>query len=848
MNIHRLARSLAVVLLAVTAGTAATNAESDAVSSAQEESPLERIYIIHFSHTDVGFTDMPGVCREMQCRYLDIAIDGVLESMSRPADQRMHWTCESLLTVDDWWQAASPERREDFLKALGSGQMDLAALPCNQAPFLDAAQWHTMLHWIPEDLWQQCQSSVALQSDVNGFPRAGAMALLDRGVHRLLMSINGDSGGPPMQRPGAFWWKMPDGRRLFVWLNFSYPAGYDFFETAHWRRGPVPFASDTRYRPPREGDFFRTDEASLRAAHAQCLRRIKNLKQGGYAHDVLTLSMTNHWRMDNDPPFLPLAEFVAAWNRLGLKPELVFTTASKAMAAMEQAVGDRIPEYEGEFTDWWANGTAGAPREVAASRHAKRLLAAADSPLWGPMPVGGEQKAQALYKDLCLFDEHTWGSSWSVAFPWKLDTQAQFAEKAMLAWRPMGQAEWLLSQRARLRLLPEGEGLFVANPSSQPFRGWVRMPVTCLRDDYRSLFHAETGKRMPLRFENGVRSWTAPRDAGELSRENTSATFPDNVPNQTVKFWMENVPANSFVRLRLDRHTADDQPATSTGPTVQVDEQGWPASAQWAGMKQPLFVAGIGDFSAVKIDAFAPRWVIKDICAAGGSERGDELRAKYVDTVPATPEGKATVEETAFTLVYVQWLKHPRLAWAQRRLELWKNEPRARVTVRFHRLPSEAPEILYASFTLPCEGTLPQLSNGGVPFTPFADQVPGTCRDYFAMDGWADYATPDGHWLWVSRDAPLVSFDSPQIWTRRQTQPEHPERILAMLFNNFWYTNFVADEHGVMEFQFDLIWREKLDTDAAAAELATALVTEPVILINSAGTDHPIVLKRLFQP
>ena len=31
-----------------------------------------------------------------------------------------------------------------------------------------------------------------------------------------------------------------------------------------------------------------------------------------------------------------------------------------------------MPEYAGEWTDWWANGTASAPREVAASRLAKR--------------------------------------------------------------------------------------------------------------------------------------------------------------------------------------------------------------------------------------------------------------------------------------------------------------------------------------------------------------------------------------------------------------------------------------------------------------------------------------------
>jgi hypothetical protein len=265
-------------------------------------------------------------------------------------------------------------------------------------------------------------------------------------------------------------------------------------------------------------------------------------------------------------------------------------------------------------------------------------------------------------------------------------------------------------------------------------------------------------------------------------------------------------------------------------------------------MKMPLFVDGIGNLSAVKINAFAPRWVLKDLCAAGSSVRGNELRKKQVEVVPAVAESRTSIEESPNTTVYVQWLRHPRLQWAQRRLELWKSEPRARVTVRFNRLSSEDPEIIYAGFTLPCQETLPRLSNGGVPFTPFQDQLPGSCRDHFAFDGWADYSTTCGHWLWVSRDAPLVTFDSPQIWTRCQTAPAHPERLLAMLFNNFWYTNFVADEHGVMEFQFDLVWREKLGSSASAGELADTLVTEPVVLINSADEENKIVLQRLFQP
>lgn len=106
-----------------------------------------------------------------------------------------------------------------------------------------------------------------MQNDVNGMPRAGVMRLLDRGVRRMMMGLNNDSGGSPLSRPAAFWWRMPDGRRMFVCLGDSYPAGYNYFHQGSWRRGPVPRVAETVYRMPREGDFFSSDETSLRQAH-----------------------------------------------------------------------------------------------------------------------------------------------------------------------------------------------------------------------------------------------------------------------------------------------------------------------------------------------------------------------------------------------------------------------------------------------------------------------------------------------------------------------------------------------------------------------------------------------------
>jgi hypothetical protein len=809
---------------------------------------LKRIYIVHFSHTDFGFTEMESVTRDLHRRYLDIALDAVLATRNGPDDQKFYWTAEALVAVQDWWNTASPSRRRDFLSAVRSGQLEVTALPFNQTPFLNQAQWRTMLHWIPDDLWNRLKPTAGLQNDVNGFPRAGAMALLDRGVGFLGMGINGDNGGPPFRRPSAFRWKMPDGRRLFVWLSDHYGSGYDYFETSEWRRGPVPAAADTRYRPPRAGDFFRTDEESLRSAHRQCQRKIADLKKSGYPYEVLTVFTTSQWRMDNDPPFPPLADFVAAWNRLGLRPELRLATLSRAMKAMEAEIGPGLPEYEGEFTDWWANGSASAPREVAASRKAKRLLDAAQSPLWGNLSDASVQALDTLYKDLCLFDEHTWGSSWSVAIPDGFDTSAQFSAKSIFAYRPLMHGEWLLSQRVRTRLLAEGEGFFVANSAKQPFSGWVRMPASCLRADFKSLEEPHTGSRIPIFFENGIKPWTRPQNSGELSRENSAATFSDNIPNQVAKFWLEKLEGNSFRKLRLSTQTAGDATERIVPPAITTDGNGWPESAQWPSMKKPLFLSGLCDFAAIKVNSVAPRWALRDIAETGDLRLRDRLRNSYIEETAARAENQTTMEETPNTLIYTQPFRHPRLRWAVRIIELWKREPRARITLRFYRLSSDEPEFFYALFPLPCKGTLPRASCGGISFVPFSDQLPGSCRDYFAIDGWVEYATPEGHWLWVSRDAPLVTFGAPNIWTRRTSAPADTNRLLAILFDNSWYTNFVGNEHGAMEFQFDLAWRDGASDDLHIADWADSLLAEPEVLINSAGVDTPLMMRRLFRP
>src|ERR1035438_8965336 len=215
----------------------------------------------------------------------------------------------------------------------------------------------------------------------------------------------------------------------------------------------------------------------------------------------------------------------------------------------------------------------------------------------------------------------------------------------------------------------------------------------------------------------------------------------------------------------------------------------------WPGMRKPLFAGSLGEFLCVGIIPPANRNTITGLHANPDPAQRDAIRKKALDQTAAA-YGETQRFENPHTLTFTQEMRHARIEHGRRTLELWKEEPRARVSVKFDRLSSMNPEMFYLAFTLPQGSPLPMFSCGGVPFTPYRDQLPGACRDYFAVDGWAHYATPEGHWLWVTRDAPLAVVGGPHALERHQAEPSDPNRILAMVFDNCWHTNFVADSYG----------------------------------------------------
>ena len=472
------------------------------------------------------------------------------------------------------------------------------------------------------------------------------------------------------------------------------------------------------------------------------------------------------------------------------------------------------------------------------------MTAAALSPVWGPVDDRTQAAADDVYRSLCLFDEHTWGASDSIGQPHSLDTWGQYNEKSRHAYHAMAMSEWLLAQRARSAIYRREPGFYVVNTAPGPWNGWITMPSTCLRGSFLSLRDAASGATTALERRPGYAPWTRPAGPEQLTYETTSETFADNVPDRLVRFWVSNLAGHEVRRYALstDKAAGIAKAETDEEPKIAQDEHGWPVRATWPGMKQPLFDGQVGEVVNVALAGFAARWDF-DALRRDPSRREEAMKVSV-----AEPDGETQVERSRHTTVFTQPLKHGRLLWATRSVELFHAEPRARVSVRLHRTSSERPEWFLIGFALPTEGVLPVGSCGGMPFTLFADQLPGTCRDYFAIDGWLAYATPSGRYLWASRDVPLVRFEQPRpAWNVDQT-PKSPGRVYAIALDNTWFTNFVADSHGALEFQFDLAWSPEGGEPANDARRAQTLTSEPQVVIQPDLEPDARFLEHLHRP
>jgi alpha-mannosidase len=746
---------------------------------------IREILFVHHTHTDIGYTHPQPVVFELHRRFIDEALDIAEATADWPDDSRFRWTCEVTGITIDWWNRSSNRNRDRFLAAVKRGQFEVAGMAWHMTPLMDHSMVLDILKPLKfiRDLGIPVRS--AMNTDVNGLPWGVVDALLDHGITGISMAINEHFGHALRPWPRAFRWQAPGGRAITAYNGFIYGV-----------------TSDRNMRVP----------VSMEEARVRVPRWAKLWEGRGYPHPFLMMQITNIRYHDNGSPQAMLPDFIRRWNGTNPDVRLRLGTLSEFFDRMRKEPEEHLPVMRGDWTDWWNFGSGSTAHETSQTLQGERDLDDAvgleawhrdDSPR-GPALMEQAQRSLALYA------EHTWGADRSISQPYSAETRTQQILKLQYASEGASIARMLRRDGLeRLAIAAGGDEprLLVYNPHPFPVRQSLRLPYLPPlggAPDPKRGFGLEdlvpTGPQSHrIQRQDVVLSdlsddrayWTKPIEVAALSfltipaadvRPDTSplhakgGTLSNRRMSVTLDEWVGGVTS-----LELDG-------VEYAGSATDVDRMGVPVLER--------VEAGTRDAIFAPIDVESPDW-----------NKSWDTKWKAIREAGALSGTRATVDRGRAELA--QSFKLPNGDRAEVIYRLTGEATALEVDVIVDKTPSADPHGLY----LPLPVALGDkwrcdFETAGAAVRLDDEQLPYASRGYVTAQRWIRIADKEREMTVACPDAPLWQVGGYTFGRHQDPDgrvPRERPTLIAWLTNNYWMTNFQADQAGRLRFRFHLI-------------------------------------------
>lgn len=750
---------------------------------------VQTVYLVHHSHTDIGYTHDQPVVWDLHGRFISEAVRLAGKYAASTSDGAFRWTVENTAVLADWLQHAAPAEVQAFVELEKAGRIEVTGMFANMTPLPDAAQLAESLQLavrLREQYGFQIQS--AMNCDVNGEPWPLVDALLDQGITGFTMAINTHFGGAPLHRPDVFWWEGPSGRKILAYNGWPYDTG--------WRFG------------------IGQSEELLEDWWPKIEQRLEEID---YPLPVLMMQ-SFHPFGDNGPAFEEFTTFIDAWNAKGKTPHIVMATPRMWWDAV-RPYADRLPTYRGDWTDFWNFGCASSARETAVNRGSRLRLRAADAlaaAVLGQtpaLPSAHLVRTLARYRipawnALHLWDEHTWGADLSLRAPYSEDTAAQWYHKAAYAYQARSLS--LLLQRDALadfsrlvaREFPTDLLLFNPLPFARRISGEVPQHVSVPRGRPED---ATSGRHSQDRVWSTDLWVEAAQKPEGTSFDQRLGIPPTEVPGYGYavlqqKDLVELTPTNwseaaviENGRFRLTFDTA------AGGVTGLFDSQ---LGCEWVDPSAGYPLNGFVHEEVADHAHTWPRWLL--FYMQWGSDQVERDRG-WRPGWRANRAGPSAVRthrvyRTPFGQRVVQELRAPGIEGDLVQTVFLPDDSQTEQYIEFESWwvmrEGVHPESTYVVFPFQIPGAAARVDLGGQAMRPGEDQIPGVCYDYYTAQQWVDLSSPKRGVTVALPDNPMVMFGGFHFGANQSAFSLERPMLLSWVTNTYWETNFRTHQPG----------------------------------------------------
>jgi alpha-mannosidase len=711
------------------------------------------IYLLCYSHNDIGYTDLQADVERKQWKNLEQAMQLIRQTADYPQDARYKWNMETIWALESYLKQASPAQREEVFADIREGSIGLSALYANMLTglanaeemphFYDFARYLRSAYHIP--------MTTAVTSDVPGFSWGIVSAMAQSGVKYFATAPNaGDRIGYTLQAWGdkPFYWASQSGKeKVLTWMA---GASYSSFH---------------------EGSLSQLGDEKI-------MSLMRKLDESSYPYDMVQLPYTLG---DNGGPDPTLADFVRHWNERYVTPRLIIATHEQMFRQFETRYGAILPVVQGDLTPYWEDGAVSSAYETALNRATVDRLIQGET-LWSMLAPTAypASEYEAAWRNVAFFDEHTWGAHNSTEEPDLPFVKQQWETKREFALKADSQSREELEKVLHAPVEQTPSKTELSHKAIQVYNtnSWLRTDVVFIAPGESSAGDRVIGPGgKPLRSQR--------LSTGEL------AVFVDNIPPfSSEELVVTPGKADRYDSAELTGNTLEnDSLSLSINPqTGAITSLKWKKNrvelvdAARGGLDEYLYVPGTDSRKAGRISNVQVR----------AKEQGDLLVSLLV-------EGDA-----------------PGAKHYSSEIRVVEGINRVDVITNIDKLAVRQKEGVHIAFpfSIP-EGQLRYDVADGV-VRPEADQLAGACKNFFSVQSWVDISNRENGVTWATANAPLVEIGeitAEQPWIK---SIKTSSSIYSYVMNNYWHTNYKADQEGPVSFVYSIRPHAAFDATEAA--------------------------------
>ncbi len=725
------------------------------------------VYLLHHSHVDIGYTHVQTEVEQKHWQYYKQVIDLARKTSDYPAGSAFKWNVEVLWAVDGFLRQASPEDTQAFIDAVKKGWIGLDALYGNELTALCRPEELVRLVDYARILRRRFDVTIdsAMITDVPGYTWGIVPVLAQSGVKYFSVGPNrGHRIGYTLSTWGdkPFYWQSPSGsEKILCWVAGE---GYSFFHSGRLDAG-------------RLFDY------------------LQRLSDSEYPYDMVQLRYSIGG--DNGPPDPELSDFVKEWNQKYAWPRLVVATTTEMFKEFERRYASKVPRVSGDFTPYWEDGAGSSAAETAINRDAAERLVQSET-LWAMLDPAGypAEQFREAWRNVILYDEHTWGAHCSISQPESDFTKAQWKIKQAFALNADLQSRNLLNNAlaGHRSAAKKVTAMDVFNTCS-----WTRTDLLILPKDMKVdgdvVKDSEGQSVKSQRLTTGelaflardIAPFSAKRftfDAGEASTSGSAAAKDAEL-------------SNAALSLTVNEKTGAAESLKWKQQNIELVD-----SEAGLGLNDYLYVAGR--------DPTEPK-------------RNGPVKISVREKGPLV--ASLSIESDA-----------PGCNKLVRELRVIDGIDRVDIINVIDKKNIYEQEAVHLAFPFKVPDGVMRMDIPWAVVRPEEDQLPGACKNYFTVQRWVDVSNKDYGVTWATPDAPLIEVGAITSDPRGRTvgwikSIEPSTTLYSYVMNNYWETNYKAGQEGPTTFRYSIEPHRSFDSGKAAkfgTERSQPLIVVPV--------------------